>query len=115
MFLKTFKGRILAASLGMTVVSVAIFGYGLATIYYEHMEQSLMRNLSFLISEVTHEHMPQEVTVESMAAVVDEPHLRVLSDGGVINDLRIELLSKIPSTDAQNGYFNRYSLKMANI
>jgi len=96
MFLKTFKGRILAASLGMTVVSVAIFGYGLATIYYEHMEQSLMRNLSFLISEVTHEHMPQEVTAESMAAVVDEPHLRVLSDGGVINDLRIELLAKIP-------------------
>ena len=96
MFLKTFKGRILAVSLGMTIVAVAIFGYGLATIYYAHMEQTLMRNLALLSNEVTYEHMPQEITSESMAAALDISHLRVLSEGGVIDDLRIELLSQKP-------------------
>ncbi len=96
MFLKTFKARILAVSLGMTVASVTIFGYGLSTIYYEHMEQSLMRNLSFLMSEVTQEHMPQVINIANMVAVLDEPHLRVLSQKSVIDDLRIELLPKIP-------------------
>ena len=114
MFLKTFKGRILAVSLGMTIVAVAIFGYGLATIYYAHMEQSLMRNLALLSSEVTYEHMPQEITPESMAAAIDVPHLRLLSEGGVIDDLRIELLSQRPmptkdrlfhSTKLKNGSY----------
>ncbi|MGA9046313.1 sensor histidine kinase [Sulfuricurvum sp.] len=95
MFLKTFKGRILAVSLGMTIVSVTIFGYGLASIYYHHMEQSLSRSLSFLINEVTHEHMPQEVSVETIALVLSDPHLDLLSKGGVIDDLRIELLPQI--------------------
>ena len=46
MFLKTFKGRILAVSLGMTIVSVSIFGYGLAGIYYQHMHKCLYRSLT---------------------------------------------------------------------
>jgi len=114
MFLKTFKGRILAVSLGMTIISVAIFGYGLSTIYYEHMEQSLMRNLSFLMTEVTQEHMPQVVTTANLTAVLDEPHLQVLSQKSVIDDLRVEILTRIPkqsttrlfqSTQLENGQY----------
>lgn len=124
MFLKTFKGRILAVSLGMTIVSVAVFGYGLASIYYQHMEQSLSRSLSFLINEVTHEHMPQEVTVESIAFVVDDHHLRLLSKGGLIDDLRIELLLRTPeqsterlfqSVQLQNGRYLAISSSTAKI
>jgi len=124
MFLKTFKSRIFAISLGMTILSVGIFGYGLVGIYYQHMEKYLASSLSFLISEVTQEHMPTEVTVENITSVIYDPHLRSLSRGGVIDDLRIDLLDVVPQqtkerlfqfTRLQDGRYLVISSSMAKI
>lgn len=81
----------------MTILSVSIFGYGLASIYYQHMEKYLASNLAFLISEVTQEHMPAEITVASITSIIhDDPHLYPLSSGGVIDDLQVEFLAHEP-------------------
>lgn len=101
MFLKTFKAKILAASLGMTIISVAIFGYGLASIYYHHMHQSLSRSLSFLISEVMFEHRPNEITTDTISDVIHSHHLQIFSQNDLIHDLQIEILPSPPKEKSQ--------------
>lgn len=124
MFLKTFKSRIFAISFGMTILSVSIFGYGLVGVYYQHMEKYLASSLSFLISEVLQEHMPTEVSVENITSIIYDPHLLSLSRGGLIDDLRIDLLDVIPQqtkerlfqfTRLQDGRYLVISSSMAKI
>lgn len=96
MLLKTFKGRILTVSLGMTALSVMIFGYGLASIYYHHMQESLSRSLSYLMSEVMQEHRPSTLTVESITDVVHTHHLQIFAQGDLIHDLQIDIAPEPP-------------------
>ncbi|HEX5623664.1 MAG TPA: HAMP domain-containing sensor histidine kinase [Sulfuricurvum sp.] len=96
MFLKTFKGRILAVSLGMTIVSVTIFGYGLASIYYQHMEKCLSRSLSFLTNIITHEYDLSHWSPQMEGEIRKNEQMQSILKGGLLEDLRIEMVSAEP-------------------
>ncbi len=97
MLLKTFKGRILAVSLGMTIISVTIFGYGLAHIYYHHMEKCLTRSLSFLTNIVTQEYDLSQWDPEMVIEIRKNEQLQNILKGGLLHDLHIEVLSMLPA------------------
>lgn len=96
MLLKTFKGRILAVSLGMTIFSVVIFGYGLAHIYYHHMEKCLTRSLSFLTNIVTQEYDLSKWDPKMVVEIRKNEQMKNILKGGLLDDLRIEVLSVLP-------------------
>lgn len=96
MLLKTFKGRILAVAVGMMIVSVVIFGYGVSNIYYHHMEKCMNRSLTFLTNIVLQEH---DVTRwdEAMALKVKQnKQMQNILKGGLLHELRIEVLTEKP-------------------
>ncbi len=97
MLLKTFKGRILAVTLGMTIFSVAIFGYGLARIYYHHMEKCLTRSLSFLTNIVTHEYDLSQWDPKMVVEIRKNEQMQNILKGGLLYDLRIEVLPVQPT------------------
>lgn len=97
MLLKTFKGRILAVSVGMTIFSAVIFGYGLANIYYHHMEKCLTRSLSFLTNIVTHEYDLSQWDPKMGAEIRKNEQMQNILKGGLLHELRIEVLSAKPS------------------
>lgn len=97
MLLKTFKGRILAVTLGMTIFSVVIFGYGLAHIYYHHMEKCLTRSLSFLTNIVTQEYDLSKWDPKMAVEIRKNEQMKNILKGGLLNDLRIEVLAVLPS------------------
>jgi signal transduction histidine kinase len=115
MFLKTFKGRILAVSLGMTIVSVSIFGYGLAGIYYQHMHKCLYRSLSFLTNMMVHEYDLSTWDEQKHQELLRNPQLQNVLTGGLIDQLKVEMLPREPVSDetrlyrskklAENRYF----------
>lgn len=96
MLLKTFKGRILAVTLGMTIFSVVIFGYGLAHIYYHHMEKCLTRSLSFLTNIVTQEYDLSKWDPKMVVEIRKNEQMQNILKGGLLHDLRIEVLSVLP-------------------
>lgn len=104
MFLKTFKGRILAVSLGMTIVSVLIFGYGLAGIYYQHMQKCLNRSLSFLTNMMVHEYDLSVWNEQKHHELLQNPQLENVLKGGLIDELRIEMLSHEPVSNQTRLY-----------
>lgn len=104
MFLKTFKGRILAVSLGMTIVSVSIFGYGLAGIYYQHMHKCLYRSLSFLTNMMVHEYDLSIWNEQKHQELLQNPQLKNVLTGGLIDQLTIEMLSDEPVSDEKRLY-----------
>jgi signal transduction histidine kinase len=101
MFLKTFKGRILAVSLGMTIVSVSIFGYGLAGIYYQHMQKCMYRSLSFLTTMMVHEYDLSQWNPQTKEMLMNDPQLKNVLKGGLLDDLRIEMRSIPPLDNGQ--------------
>ncbi|MDD2782095.1 HAMP domain-containing sensor histidine kinase [Sulfuricurvum sp.] len=104
MFLKTFKGRILAVSLGMTIVSVSIFGYGLAGIYYQHMHKCLYRSLSFVTNMMVYEYDLSTWNEQKHAQLLQNPQLHNVLKGGLIDDLKIEMLPYEPISDEKRLY-----------
>ncbi|MDQ1298419.1 MAG: histidine kinase [Campylobacterota bacterium] len=98
MLLKTFKGKILAVTLGMTIFSVLIFGYGLAHIYYHHMEKCLTRSLSFLTGIVTHEYDLSKWDPKMVAEIRKNEQMQSILKGGLLQDLRIEVLTVKPAS-----------------
>lgn len=104
MFLKTFKGRILAVSLGMTIVSVSIFGYGLAGIYYQHMHKCLYRSLTFLTNMMVHEYDLSTWNEQKHQELLQDPQLQNVLTGGLLDQLRIEMLPKEPVSDETRLY-----------
>lgn len=104
MFLKTFKGRILAVSLGMTIVSVSIFGYGLADIYYQHMHKCLYRSLSFLTNMMVHEYDLSTWNEQKHQELLQNPQLKNVLTGGLIDQLKIEMLPNEPVSDEKRLY-----------
>lgn len=99
MLLKTFKGKILAVTLGMTIFSVVIFGYGLAHIYYQHMEKCLTRSLSFLTTIVTQEYDLSKWDPKMVAEIRKNEQMQNILKGGLLHDLRIEVLSPLPAVN----------------
>jgi signal transduction histidine kinase len=97
MLLKTFKGKILAVTLGMTIFSVVIFGYGLAHIYYQHMEKCLTRSLSFLTNIVTQEYDLSKWDPKMVAEIRKNEQMQNILKGGLLHDLRIEVLAPLPA------------------
>lgn len=97
MLLKTFKGKILAVTLGMTIFSVVIFGYGLAHIYYHHMEKCLTRSLSFLTTIVTQEYDLSKWDPKMVAEIRKNEQMQNILKGGLLHDLRIEVLAPLPA------------------
>lgn len=93
MLLKTFKGRILAVSVGMTIFSAVIFGYGLANIYYHHMEKCLTRSLSFLTNIVIHEYDLSQWDPKMAGEIRKNEQMQNILKGGLLHQLRIEVLS----------------------
>ena len=91
MLLKTFKSRILAVSLGMTIVSVGIFGYGLADIYYQHMQRCLNRSLSLLSNMVVNEYDLNNWDENLKKTIFKNQQLQGFLDGGLLDDLNIEI------------------------
>jgi signal transduction histidine kinase len=104
MFLKTFKGRILAVSLGMTIVSVGIFGYGLAGIYYQHMHKCLNRSLTFLTNMLAYEYDLSKLDEGMREQIERNPQLITMRKGGLIDDLRYEVLAQKPHSNEQRIY-----------
>lgn len=100
MLLKTFKGKILAVTLGMTIFSVVTFGYGLAHIYYHHMEKCLTRSLSFLTNIVTHEYDLSKWDPKMVVEIRKNEQMQNILKGGLLHELHIEVLASQPaSTD----------------
>jgi signal transduction histidine kinase len=97
MLLKTFKGKILAVTLGMTIFSVVIFGYGLANIYYHHMEKCLTRSLSFLINIVTHEYNLSHWDPKMVVEIRKNEQMQNILKGGLLHELHIEVLATEPN------------------
>lgn len=97
MLLKTFKGKILAVTLGMTIFSVVIFGYGLAHIYYQHMEKCLTRSLSFLTTIVTQEYDLSKWDSKMVVEIRKNEQMQNILKGGLLHDLRIEVLASLPA------------------
>ncbi|MDY0115983.1 MAG: HAMP domain-containing sensor histidine kinase [Sulfurimonadaceae bacterium] len=95
MLLKTLKSRILAVSLGMTIVSVGIFGYGLADIYYQHMQRCLNRSLSLLSNMIVIEYNLNEWDDELKKTISKNPQLQGFLDGGLLDDLNIEIMTTV--------------------
>ena len=104
MLLKTFKGRILAVSLGMTIVSVLIFGYGLSGIYKDHMHKCLNRSLSFLNNMLSIDFDTKNYSKEMQEQMYQHPQLLNVLQGGLIHDVRIEMLSAQPLSDEKRIY-----------
>lgn len=84
MLLKTFKGKILAVTLGMTIFSVVIFGYGLANIYYHHMEKCLTRSLSFLTNIVTQEYDLSKWDPKMVVEIRKNEQMQNILKGGLL-------------------------------
>lgn len=101
MLLKTFKGRILAVTLGMTIFSVVIFGYGLANIYYHHMEKCLTRSLSFLTNIVTQEYDLSQWNPEMEVEIRKNKQMQNILRGGLLYELHIEVLPLQPASSAE--------------
>ncbi|EQB39444.1 hypothetical protein M947_05480 [Sulfurimonas hongkongensis] len=104
MLLKTFKGRILAVSLGMTIVSVLIFGYGLSGIYHQHMHKCLNRSLSFLTNMLSIEFDTKEYSKTMQTQMYQHPQLLNVLQGGLIYDIKIEMLSYKPLSNKERIY-----------
>ncbi|MDP3267084.1 MAG: HAMP domain-containing sensor histidine kinase [Sulfuricurvum sp.] len=98
MLLKTFKGRILAVTLGMTIFSVVMFGYGLANIYYHHMEKCLTRSLSFLTNIVTHEYDLSHWDPKMVVEIRKNEQMQNILKGGLLHELQIEVLASQPAS-----------------
>ena len=105
MLLKTFKGRILAVSLGMTVLAVAIFGYGLASIYYQHMHKCLSRSLTFLGNMIVHEYDVSRWDDRTQRLVWHDEQLRSVMKGGLIDRMRIEVVETLPSLSDERLFY----------
>jgi len=104
MLLKTFKGRILATALGMTVVSVLIFGYGLSGIYRDHMYKCLNRSLSFLNNMLILEYDAQEFSKEMQEKMHKHPQLQNVLKGGLIAEIEIGIATTEPLSDEKRIY-----------
>ncbi len=98
MLLRTFKGKILAVTLGMTIFSVLIFGYGLANIYYHHMEKCLTRSLSFLTNIVTQEYDLSKWDPKMVVEIRKNEQMQNILKGGLLDDLHIEVLATQPAS-----------------
>lgn len=98
MLLKTFKGKILAVTLGMTIFSVVTFGYGLAHIYYHHMEKCLTRSLSFLTNIVTQEYDLSKWDPKMVVEIRKNEQMQNILKGGLLHKLHIEVLSFPPAS-----------------
>lgn len=98
MLLKTFKGKILAVTLGMTIFSVVTFGYGLAHIYYHHMEKCLTRSLSFLTNIVTQEYDLSKWDPKMVVEIRKNEQMQNILKGGLLHNLRIEVLDAQPAS-----------------
>ncbi len=100
MLLKTFKGRILAVSVGMTVLAVAIFGYGLASIYYQHMHKCLSRSLTFLGNMIVHEYDVSQWNSQTVESIWNDDQLKSVMKGGLIDTMEMEVThSQPPASD----------------
>ena len=104
MLLKTFKGRILAVSLGMTIVSVLIFGFGLSGIYHQHMHKCLNRSLSFLNNMLSIDFDTKNYSKDMQEKMYKHPQLLNVLQGGLIHDIRIEMLSEQPKSNEKRIY-----------
>lgn len=104
MLLKTFKGRILAVSLGMTIVSVLIFGYGLSGIYHQHMHKCLNRSLSFLTNMLSIDFDTKEYSKTMQKQMYEHPQLLNVLQGGLIHDIKIDLLHSKPLSNKERIY-----------
>lgn len=111
MLLKTFKGRILAVSLGMTVLAVVIFGYGLASIYYQHMHKCLSRSLTFLGNMIVHEYDLTQWDATMAERIWNDDQLKSVMKGGLIDTMRIEMVNAEP---AMNSDRLHYAVKLSN-
>lgn len=104
MLLKTFKGRILAVSLGMTIVSVVVFGYGLAGIYYQHMHKCVARSLKFLTNIIIHEYDVSRWEPRMNTIILKNDQIQNVLRGGLIDDFQIEVASKEPMNTKERLY-----------
>ncbi len=99
MFLETFKSRIIAMTLAMTTLSVAFFGYGLAGIYYAHMQKCVSRSLGFLANIIEHEYDLDSYSSDLNAQILQNYQIKKVLTGGLIDDFRVEHSSSITITD----------------
>lgn len=90
MFLKTFKSKIVAASLSMSIISVLLFGYGLAQIYYQHMQKCVSRSLGFLATIIEHEYNIRHFNNHLGDKIIKNPQIDKILHGGLIDDFKIE-------------------------
>jgi len=111
MLLKTFKGRILAVSLGMTIFSVVVFGYGLASIYYQHMHKCVTRSLKFMTNIIIHEYDLSQWNPQLEKTISRNDQIQNVLKGGLIDGFRIEVLSVAPESNAKRLY---HSVKLEN-
>ncbi len=87
--------------MGTTVLAVAIFGYGLASIYYEHMHKCLTRSLTFLGNMIVHEYDLSRWDYQTQAAIRADSQLKSVMRGGLIEDLRLEMLPSPPPSGGE--------------
>lgn len=104
MLLQTLKGRILAVALGMTMFSVLLFGYGLLSIYHEHMHKCLNRSLSFLTSTLLIQYDPNHFSEATQKQMHEHPQVQNAIKGGLISDLRIEVFQEVPISKEERVY-----------
>jgi signal transduction histidine kinase len=104
MLLQTFKGRILAVALGMTMLSVLIFGYGLSGIYQQHMHKCLNRSLSFLTNMLAINFDVKNYSPAMQAEMLKNSQLQNILNGGLIHSIRLELLTDKPLSDEDRIY-----------
>lgn len=104
MLLQTFKGRILALSLGTTILSVLIFGYGLSGIYRDHMYKCLNRSLSFLNKTLTTEFDPQNYSLSMQKEMYQHPQLQNVLKGGLISNIEIDIYQTQPISNTARIY-----------
>jgi signal transduction histidine kinase len=81
----------------MTIFSVVIFGYGLANIYYHHMEKCLTRSLSFLTNIVTHEYDLSHWDPKMVVEIRKNEQMQNILKGGLLHELHIEVLASQPA------------------
>lgn len=108
MLLKTFKGRILTLSLGMTIFSVSFFGYGLSGIYHEHMRKCVTRSLTFLTNMLSVDYNLRAFNPNMREAIFGHAQLKNVLKGGLIDDLHVEVLHFKPKSTPKRIYVAKH-------
>lgn len=111
MLLKTFKGRILAVSLGMTIFSVVVFGYGLASIYYQHMHKCVTRSLKFMTDIIVHEYNLSGWNPQLQQTIKRNDQIQNVLKGGLIDGFRVEVFPVEPQSNEKRLY---HSIRLEN-